>query len=201
MAENSPKPWEQQPNETAAQYKAFCIYRDAGPTRQAQATYRLTYGKHPASIAPGWFNEWVKRNRWHERCRAYDAHHQAIRHAEMEQATKKSANAWAARHEALREKVGGIAEQIAAQLDERVKAKKLKVFELEAAGRALKGTVDLHCSVAPAGAAKAEEQVAEFVVLTTDADVSRGKPDAQPGDLPEAQRHPDGPPEQSLPVQ
>jgi hypothetical protein len=75
--------WEQQSDETAAQYKAFRAYldkrsidaayreyaKDGKPQKAAKSPKKKSSGK-----ASGSFKMWAKAFRWEERSKAYDAH-------------------------------------------------------------------------------------------------------------------------------
>jgi hypothetical protein len=72
--------WQQQSDETAAQYKAFQAYLEK---RSIEAAYRLYVGEQKRKKAEksgkkikasSAFNIWAKAFRWEERSKAYDAH-------------------------------------------------------------------------------------------------------------------------------
>jgi hypothetical protein len=82
MADRAPEPWEQQTatGETAAAFRAFCSYRDAGPGRRLEDVARApaTPGARPRRVT-GCVATWSRKHRWVERAAAYDAHNDAAR--------------------------------------------------------------------------------------------------------------------------
>lgn len=78
MSETATEPreaWLRLEKETDAQWRAFCIYRDAGGARSirlAWKEYRATTGKKPVTV-PRWFTDWTQANNWTLRTRAYDS--------------------------------------------------------------------------------------------------------------------------------
>lgn len=66
-------PWEQQPEETAKAYAAFCIYRDLGAGRtipKLREEFGKTSGKKPLSERQ--YESYSSRYRWSERVAAWD---------------------------------------------------------------------------------------------------------------------------------
>ncbi len=72
--------WQQQPDESATQYKAFQAYLEK---RSIEAAYRLYVGEQKRKKAEksgkkikasSAFNLWAKAYRWEERSKAYDAY-------------------------------------------------------------------------------------------------------------------------------
>ncbi len=67
--------YEQQPDESAAAFRAFTFYRDLGPERSLAKAYAahsgtdVQPGKHP-----GQWGLWSSKNAWESRALAYDAH-------------------------------------------------------------------------------------------------------------------------------
>lgn len=59
-------PWERQPGESAKAYEAFCVYRDQGAGRSLNKTAKQL-GKSATLISV-----WSYKNRWVERCEAWD---------------------------------------------------------------------------------------------------------------------------------
>jgi prefoldin subunit 5 len=66
--------WERKPGETGPAYRAFCVYRDLGPSRTALLAYRQAKGKAEAIQLPGTWTAWSAENHWRERATAYDEH-------------------------------------------------------------------------------------------------------------------------------
>jgi hypothetical protein len=62
-------PWSQQPDESAAAYEGFGLYRDAPPANRALRQVAATLGKSERLI-----ERWSSRWSWSERCRLFDAH-------------------------------------------------------------------------------------------------------------------------------
>ena len=65
--QQSPDPWERQPDETAKAYEAFAIYRDQGSRRSVRSVGRES-GKSRALM-----ERWSSSHRWVERAAAFDA--------------------------------------------------------------------------------------------------------------------------------
>jgi hypothetical protein len=72
--------YERLPHEPPRAFRAFCIYRDAGPTRSLKLVdetlrpeKRLQKGKKRATIC-GVINRWSTKYLWVERATAYDVH-------------------------------------------------------------------------------------------------------------------------------
>lgn len=88
MPTNERRPWERLPEETPKAWRAFCVFRDLGPTRTlARAAQAL--GLRPASVRR--LEEWSSRYRWVERALAYDEWLDAQRRAEREAAVREMA--------------------------------------------------------------------------------------------------------------
>src|SRR3954454_22758943 len=97
------QPWEQLPGESGPAYRAFCAFRDMGPGRSAVKAYARSRGqgkgKEGAKQTPGRWNAWAKRHRWAERARAFDAHFEAIRLREADEAAAERCRMWSIRGE------------------------------------------------------------------------------------------------------
>lgn len=67
--------WEQQPGETPAAWRAFCVYRDLGPGRSIDAAWKKHTGQQASlkRAARRWFT-WSVAYGWEARTREYDAH-------------------------------------------------------------------------------------------------------------------------------
>jgi hypothetical protein len=64
--------WEQQADEPAKAYAAFCIYRDLGPAgRSLDKAYRVHTGR-PDGSANGSWGTWSREFQWTGRAKAYD---------------------------------------------------------------------------------------------------------------------------------
>lgn len=214
MASKSPKPWEQQPHETVAQYKVFCIYRDAGEVRNVRDAYRQAYRKPNAIQATGNVLQWVKKNDWYARVREYDRHNEALRQAERENAIKSTAAAWAARAEAMHATAGDAAELAinkaklllefpvsrTVSADGKTIINPIKAADMQIAMQTIKAATELYREVAPAGAN--EQATAEFVVVTTEAQPQVNASNGSVTDHnAQTQHSPNAPAERSLPVQ
>src|SRR5712671_511852 len=80
--------WERQPLESRQAFAAFCLYRDLGPTRSLDASYRHYKGKEQAT-APGTWRQWCSHFAWPRRATAYDDHLDGIRRAAAEKTIAK----------------------------------------------------------------------------------------------------------------
>ena len=62
--DNSPKPWEQQPDEPPVWYNRFHIYLKLGPSRTLPTAYRIWTGSHgrPSKTARNKAKEWRWKN-------------------------------------------------------------------------------------------------------------------------------------------
>lgn len=77
------QPWEKQPGETSKAYRAFCIYRDAGPDKRTHEYVREELGKSPGYTR--WLEEWSSKHDWVDRAHAYDQHLEEQRRQEYEE--------------------------------------------------------------------------------------------------------------------
>lgn len=71
-------PWERRPDESGEAYAAFIIYRDCGPARSLDGSYRQSgkgrkTGASAPTRAPGTWRGWHKTYEWVSRARAWDA--------------------------------------------------------------------------------------------------------------------------------
>lgn len=78
------KPWEQQPEESAAAYRRFCYYRDLGPGRTLERAYgaylETKQKKAPKGTkkpVPGNWKKDAARFKWKDRAAAWDVAHLA----------------------------------------------------------------------------------------------------------------------------
>lgn len=67
-------PWERTPEESNQAFRAFCSYRDLGPTRTTLAAYRLQKGNPQAKKPSGCWCGWSVKYKWPERAKLYDDH-------------------------------------------------------------------------------------------------------------------------------
>ena len=87
-------PWHQQPEETAAAYRAFCSYRDLGAGRSLLSAYnaeRQRKGKEKAKHTPGTWTRWYTVHHWRARAEGYDGHLDQARRREYEATWKARA--------------------------------------------------------------------------------------------------------------
>lgn len=81
---SSRAPWERQPGETDAAWRAFVVYRDLGPDRTLLEAYRQRYCKETATNPAGHVTAWASAHRWVNRARSYDAYIERQARAEQE---------------------------------------------------------------------------------------------------------------------
>lgn len=84
-----PQPWERQPGETDASYRAFCTYRNMGPKRTLEAVARKDDKGIKKGYVPGCYCEWSSQFRWVERAAAYDDYLDELRRKADEEAIIK----------------------------------------------------------------------------------------------------------------
>lgn len=92
MTDSNQHPWDRREKETAKSYRAFCIYRDLGPSRsqpKAWGQYRLESGLKAADPT-GTFRAWSSDNSWVSRAEAWDAHEEQCRRQAREDAREKA---------------------------------------------------------------------------------------------------------------
>lgn len=94
MVEKEPSdPWERLPQETHKAWHAFVAYRTLeGRARSIRKAYRAHTGRQDAKDNPSSWDQWAKRNRWVERCAAWDAHQDEIRREARENAIRAMEN-------------------------------------------------------------------------------------------------------------
>lgn len=105
MADDAPKPWEQQPDESSKAFSAFTFYRDLPPhSRSLETAYKAFKArKRGAPIAPhtkadGRFRGWSGQHRWVARAQAWDREKDRLaRDAEIE-AERQAVDAMRKRH-------------------------------------------------------------------------------------------------------
>lgn len=74
-----PKPYEQQLDEGGVPFAAFKIYRDLGPTRSIDESYRTSRAHTGVVVptkrmrAPGYWHNWSRRWNWDARAKAWDS--------------------------------------------------------------------------------------------------------------------------------
>jgi hypothetical protein len=90
MSEPSPAPWEQQPEETARAYGAFCVYRDLGP-RRTLAAAAAAFFERTGDAPERQVDKWSSAFRWVERAAAWDRHLDAQGRAAQETARREMA--------------------------------------------------------------------------------------------------------------
>lgn len=109
--------WDQQPNESADAYARFCKYRDLGPSRSLS---QISSRKGPS----GHLQKISSRDKWVERCRAYDAHIEQHRQAAIVEAEKEAARRLVQRRTQVKELEYGIALKLFQRLNEAIDDKK-----------------------------------------------------------------------------
>jgi prefoldin subunit 5 len=89
-----------QAGETAAQYQAFCRYRDLGPGRTLEKAHAAHVG-YPEGTrgVPGRWRLWCDQGEWRARCAAYDAHLEREARQLAERETIKRRAAMLKRHQ------------------------------------------------------------------------------------------------------
>jgi hypothetical protein len=71
-------PWDRVPGESSRAYEAFCVFRDAGPSRKMDKVWRSYEREHRRVVpehrrcASSWW-EWYRRFDWKDRAEKYDA--------------------------------------------------------------------------------------------------------------------------------
>jgi hypothetical protein len=74
--------WEILPSETSAEFEAFSVFRDLGPSRNYSQVAGPTGHKYDTVAT------WARKHDWAARCRAWDVHLDALRRKEFEQAQR-----------------------------------------------------------------------------------------------------------------
>lgn len=64
------QPWDKRVDETAESFVAFAFYRDCGPTRSLRGAWFLLNPQ--ATTMNATFFKWSRKNKWKERCNAFD---------------------------------------------------------------------------------------------------------------------------------
>ena len=78
-------PWRRSDKESRPAFRAFCVYRDIGPTRSLDRAFCIFAGHQEGTKeAPGNWGRWSVAFEWVDRAEAYDAHMQAIAQAAAE---------------------------------------------------------------------------------------------------------------------
>lgn len=120
-------PWERLENESSKAFQAFCIYRDLGPDRNLNASYRTFKQSTEPVRAPGFWQDWSSEFRWVERSAAYDdyieAERRRIRESEMRKLEERRFRFLIRNQQSLEERVEDADEMLA-------KAKKLPLTEV-----------------------------------------------------------------------
>lgn len=101
------EPWEQQPDETAAEYEKFAKYRDMDPVeRSIHGSYRALQGRAGDMTvrAPGSYWQLAQDRKWEERARLYDLEGDRKLRAALERRKLKSLTEIADLGETLRTK-------------------------------------------------------------------------------------------------
>ncbi len=87
--------WEQLPAESAKAYRAFCVYRDLGPSRSFAKT-ALAMNRPPGYKQTLW--KWGTKYEWNWRCRDYDLHMEKIAQSEKENVIRNAIREMTDRH-------------------------------------------------------------------------------------------------------
>lgn len=107
MANAKRKQWERLPSESPEAYRAFALYRDAGPgvrsIEHVAAKLRKGLRKGNGRATPGRLNAWSAAHSWVKRAGAFDEHIESIRLAAVEKATAERAKLWADRLDEIAE--------------------------------------------------------------------------------------------------
>lgn len=77
------EPWTKREDESTKAYRAFEIYRDAGPAERSHEYVREQLGK--ASGYTRWLEEWSSKYNWVSRAAAFDEHLEEKRREEYEE--------------------------------------------------------------------------------------------------------------------
>lgn len=88
--ENAPDvtmPWQQQPKETDAAFKAFAIYLDMGNDRSLSGVAFVLYGNEENVVA---LKKWSQKYDWHQRAMAFDRMQGETRAQQAEEAVRQS---------------------------------------------------------------------------------------------------------------
>jgi len=104
------KPWERQPNETAAAFAAFESYRALGPKRGLRglaAALPEQSRRHLRTL-----EQWSKRYGWVERIKAIDDDNARIEREAIEAQAEIQAVAWAKAREPIRREAWRISEEL-----------------------------------------------------------------------------------------
>ena len=70
-------PWERREGESAAAYRAFCVYLDRGPERSLRKAYQADRNSAVVKV-PGRWRSWSATHDWVERARAHDRYQRAV---------------------------------------------------------------------------------------------------------------------------
>jgi hypothetical protein len=106
--DDAPPPWERQPGESARAFRAFAIYRDAGPSRSLDKVgLEVSPPRVPAGEgqpgrkrgSTGRIREWCRRYAWVERAKSYDDHLAKLERTAKFRAAAESAEEWARRRQ------------------------------------------------------------------------------------------------------
>jgi hypothetical protein len=89
-------PFDRLPGESPRAFAAFVAYRDLGPGRSLDAACRQLGGQRESNkrATTGRVGKWSSRYKWVERCRAYDAHQEAIRQRAIDAELAREAAKW-----------------------------------------------------------------------------------------------------------
>lgn len=105
MADDAPKPWEQQSGESSKAFSAFTFYRDMPPSaRSLEAAYRA-FKHHKNGVpleahvrADGRFRQWSTDNRWVARAQAWDREQDRITRDRAAEQEREAVEAMRKRH-------------------------------------------------------------------------------------------------------
>jgi len=102
-----PRPWEQQPHESAKAFAAFKQYCEQGPSR----SIRLL-GAEQGRGAPTVLHRWSAAHDWQERGRAFDAHLNELATKAEEKAIEAGAGRWLECVQQLRKQEWDVAQRL-----------------------------------------------------------------------------------------
>lgn len=119
--------WAQLPRETAAEFGAFVAFRDAGHSR--------SYGDvaDRGLAAPATVYRWARQHDWVARCRAYDAHMDALRRKDYEELQRDTIREHIRAAQAMRKRAVAALEKV--PLAQLTKQPRVALAMLEAAVR------------------------------------------------------------------
>lgn len=96
--QNTPKPWERQPDETPKAYEAFCIYRDLKDIRDPESKRSLDLVVQEMGKSRTLFERWSSKYEWVKRVTAYDDEQERLVREEEEKQRIKDIREMRKRH-------------------------------------------------------------------------------------------------------